>query len=54
VTTLVAQVFNLFNTDNLQAQYGGGRVTNSLSDTFGRITTARPSRQAELAVRLVW
>ena len=51
---LVAQVFNLFNTDNLQAQYGGGRVTNSLSDTFGRITTARPGRQAELAVRLVW
>ncbi len=51
---LVAQVFNLLNTDNLQAQYGGGRVTNSLSDTFGRITTARPSRQAELAVRLVW
>ena len=51
---LVAQVFNLFNTENLQAQYGGGRVTNSLSDTFGRITTARPGRQAELAVRLVW
>ena len=51
---LMAQVFNLFNTDNLQAQYGGGRVTNALSDTFGRITTARPGRQAELAVRLVW
>ncbi len=51
---LVAQVFNVFNTDNLQAQYGGGRVTNSLSDTFGRITTARPGRQAELALRFVW
>jgi hypothetical protein len=51
---LVAQVFNVFNTDNLQAQYGGGRVTNSLSDTFGRITTARPGRQAEFAIRLVW
>jgi hypothetical protein len=51
---LTAQVFNLFNTTNLQAQYGGGRVTNSLSDTFGRILTARPGRQAELAVRLAW
>ena len=26
---LVAQLFNVFNTDNLQAQYGGGRVTNA-------------------------
>jgi hypothetical protein len=51
---LTAQVFNLFDTTNLQAQYGGGRVTNSLSDTFGRILTARPGRQAELAVRLAW
>ena len=49
-----AQVFNLFNTDNLQAQYGGGRVGNALSDTFGRILTARPGRQAEFAVRLAW
>jgi outer membrane receptor protein involved in Fe transport len=51
---LMAQMFNVFNTDNLQAQYGGGRVTNALSDTFGRITTARPGRQAELAVRVIW
>jgi hypothetical protein len=51
---LTAQVFNLFDTTNLQAQYGGGRVTNSLSDAFGRILTARPGRQAELAVRLAW
>ena len=49
-----AQVFNLFNTDNLQAQYGGGRVGNALSATFGRILTARPGRQAEFAVRLAW
>ena len=51
---LVAQAFNLFNTRNLQAQYGGGRVSNALSDGFGRILTARPNRQAELAVRLLW
>lgn len=51
---LMAQVFNLFNTTNLQAQYGGGRVTNALSDAFGRILTARPGRQAELAVRVTW
>jgi hypothetical protein len=51
---LMAQLFNLFDTTNLQAQYGGGRVTNSLSDTFGRILTARPGRQAELAVRFTW
>jgi hypothetical protein len=51
---LMAQLFNVLNTDNLQAQYGGGRVTNALSDTFGRITTARPSRQAEFAIRLIW
>jgi hypothetical protein len=51
---LVAQLFNAFNTKNLQGQYGGGRVTNASSDAFGRIQTARPGRQAELAVRLAW
>lgn len=51
---LMAQVFNLFNTDNLQSQYGGGRVGNALSANFGRILTARPSTQGELAVRLFW
>ena len=50
----MAQMFNVLNTTNLQAQYGGGRVTNALSDTFGRIHTARPGRQAELALRLLW
>jgi hypothetical protein len=48
------ELFNAFNTTNLQAQYGGGRVTNALSDAFGLINTARPGRQAELAVRLLW
>ncbi|MBA3271533.1 MAG: hypothetical protein H0T71_13605, partial [Acidobacteria bacterium] len=51
---LVAQLFNVLNTRNLQAQYGGGRVTNALSDAFGRILTARAGRQAELAARLSW
>ena len=51
---LMAQAFNLFNTTNLQAQFGGGRVGNALSNTFGRITSARPARQIELAARLNW
>jgi outer membrane receptor protein involved in Fe transport len=51
---LLAQAFNLFNTENLQAQFGGGRVGNALSNTFGRITSARPARQVELAVRASW
>jgi hypothetical protein len=51
---LLAQAFNLFNTENLQAQFGAGRVGNALSNTFGRITSARPGRQVELAVRATW
>ena len=51
---LLAQAFNLFNTENLQAQFGAGRVGNALSNTFGRITSARPARQVELAVRASW
>jgi outer membrane receptor protein involved in Fe transport len=51
---LLAQVFNLLGTDNLDAPFTGGRVTNALSDTFGRILTARPRQQAELGVRFVF
>jgi hypothetical protein len=51
---LAAQVFNAFNTTNLQDQYGGGRIGNALSGSFGRITTARPGRQGELAIRFIW
>ena len=51
---LLAQVFNLFNTTNLQAQYGGGRVGNALSANFGRIQTARPGTQGELGIKFVW
>jgi hypothetical protein len=50
----LAQVFNLFNVENLQSQYGGGRSNNALADTFGSILTARPSTQGELGVRLTW
>ena len=51
---VLAQVFNALNTDSLQAQYGGGRVTNALSDSFGKILTARPSTQGELAAKVSW
>lgn len=50
---LIGQVFNVLGTTNL-LPVGGGWVTNALSDSFGKILTAQPSRQAELAVRLVW
>jgi hypothetical protein len=51
---LIAQAFNLFNTKNLQAQFGTGRVGNALSGSFGRILSARPSRQIELGARVNW
>ena len=51
---LLAQVFNVLNTVSLQAQYGGGRVTNALSDGFGTIVTARPATQGELAAKVSW
>jgi hypothetical protein len=51
---LMAQAFNLFNTRNLQAQYGGGRQGNALSASFGRILSARPARQVELAAKIAW
>ena len=49
-----AEFYNLFNTTNLQAQYGGGRVGNALSATFGSIQTARPGTQGELGVKFAW
>jgi hypothetical protein len=39
---------------NLGEQFDRGRVANALSANFGRILTARPARQAELAIRLAW
>ena len=51
---LLVQAFNLFNTKNLQAQFGGGRQGNALSNSFGLITSARPQRQIELGAKLNW
>ena len=47
---LIAQVFNVFGRDNLQAAW----QTNALSNAFGRIQQALNRQQAELAIRLVW
>jgi hypothetical protein len=51
---VLAQAFNLFNTKNLQAQFGSGRVGNALSPVFGTIVSARPNLQGELALRVTW
>jgi hypothetical protein len=51
--SFIAQVFNVFGTDNLLS-VGSGYTTNALSDSFGRIFTSNPRQQAELAVRFVW
>jgi hypothetical protein len=51
---LMLQVFNVLNTRNLQDQYASGRVTNALSASFGRILSARPMAQGEVAAKLVW
>ena len=47
----LAQAFNLLNAKNLQAQFGSGRVGNSLSPVFGTIVSARPNFQGEIALR---
>ena len=51
---LIGQVFNILGRDNLGAVGVSTYVTNALSDSFGRILTANPRQQAELAVRFVW
>jgi hypothetical protein len=53
---LIGQVFNVFGTTNLLASGGGAGawVSNSLSDSFGRILTALNRQQAELAVRFAF
>jgi hypothetical protein len=50
---LIGQLFNLFGTDNLGG-VGSAQVSSALSDSFGRILTAQPRQQAELAVRFAW
>ncbi len=49
---LIGQIFNLFGTDNLGA-WAAAQVGNALSDSFGRILTAQPRQQAEIAVRFL-
>ncbi len=51
---LIFQVFNILGTDNLNAPFSGGQVTNALSSSFGEILTAKNRQQGELAVRLAW
>jgi Carboxypeptidase regulatory-like domain/TonB dependent receptor-like, beta-barrel len=51
---VIGQVFNVFNTKNLLQPFTSPQVTNALSDSFGRILTARAGTQAELALRVIW
>jgi hypothetical protein len=51
---LIAQVFNLLGTDNLNAPFSGGQVTSALSSSFGQILTAKNRHQGELGMRLAW
>jgi outer membrane receptor protein involved in Fe transport len=50
---LIGQVFNVLGTDNLGG-IGTSQVTNALSDSFGRVLSALPRQQAELAARIVF
>jgi hypothetical protein len=50
---LIGQVFNVLGSDNLGG-VGSGWTTNALSDSFGRILTALPRQQGELAVRFAF
>ena len=43
----------MLGTDNLGG-VGTGWVTNALSDSFGRILTALPRQQGELALKVVF
>jgi hypothetical protein len=48
---LIAQVFNVFGVDNLLPPGAGGYVDNALSDSFGKILSAQPRQQGEIAIR---
>ena len=50
----IFQVFNVLGTDNLLPPGGDSYVENALSDSFGRILSAQPRQQAEIAVRYSW
>ena len=49
---LVAQVFNLFGTNNLGGSGTSNYQQNSRSSAFGTISSVRPRQQGELAVRI--
>lgn len=51
---LIAQVFNVMGRTNLLPPGAGTFVENALSDSFGRVLSALPRQQAELAVRFAW
>jgi len=51
---LVAQVFNVLGTDNLLPPGGDAYVSNALSDSFGKILSAQPRQQGEIALRYAW
>ena len=44
----------MLGTDNLLPPGGDSYVENALSDSFGRILSAQPRQQAEVAVRYSW
>jgi len=48
---LIAQVFNVFGLDNLLPPGAGSYVDNALSDSFGKILSAQPRQQGEIAIR---
>ena len=50
---VIGQVFNLFGNDNLGG-IGSSWVTTATADTFGRILTAQPRQQDEIALRFVF
>ena len=54
----IAQVFNLFGTDNygvgVTAAWQSPYQENALSDSYGRILEVQPRQQAELAVRFTF
>jgi len=50
---LIGQVFNLLGRTNLGG-VGSSYQTNARSADFGRILTAQPRQQGEVAVRFAW
>jgi hypothetical protein len=50
---LIGQVFNLLGRTNLGG-VGSSYQTNARSADFGRILTAQPRQQGEVAIRMTW